>query len=726
MQKIYIFYLSFILTILFTTLALSQTIVFQDNFDTYTAGQQIACQSAGIWQTWTNNPCSATEDAYISNVYSFSGTNSILIKQNNDVVRDHGLLLNGVAEINFQVFIPAGKAGYFNTLANFAPPTYVWAMQVFFNSPGTGTLDAAGANAAAFSYPQNMWFPVKVVADLVADRGEFWINGSLIHSWQYSKGTFGSPTIAMSLDGTDFYGYTINDEMYIDDYNIVYTPIASNKISSTTTGGNWSSGSTWVGESIPDQNRDVEIVAGATVTLTANTNRNGRTIVNGNLDCGIFNITGTGHFVLSAYATLRTASSAGINSTGALGNIQVTGSRTFNQYANYVYNGTNTQVTGDGLPQSVKSLSINNSTGVTLINNTSVFGTLNLNNGNLFTNSNILSLGTSVTNLGVLNSSFGSVVGNFNRWISNSSSILFPVGTSPTKYTPVTLGNVVGSGTFSVSAIAGIHPTILNPNFLQMYWKLTSFGITSTDITFNYLDSDVVGDENQYSLFKYDGNWLPYSPITLNTTANTVTIVGVSSFSDWTLGIDDPLPVELSLFSATTIGSTVKLSWQTATEINNYGFDVERSAVKGNWEKIGFVNGNGNSNSAKNYSFIDDKISAGKYSYRLKQIDNDGQFEYSKIIEVDFNCVNKFELSQNFPNPFNPTTTINFNLPQAGMVRLTLYNILGQEIRKLVNEYSEAGTHTVNFNANDLNSGMYIYKIEANGLTQTRKMTLAK
>ncbi len=195
---------------------------------------------------------------------------------------------------------------------------------------------------------------------------------------------------------------------------------------------------------------------------------------------------------------------------------------------------------------------------------------------------------------------------------------------------------------------------------------------------------------------------------------------------------DTPLPVELSSFSATMIGSTIKLSWKTATEVKNYGFDVERNVHTStplsvtNWEKLGFVNGNGNSNSPKNYSFIDTKVSTGKYSYRLKQIDNNGQFEYSKTIEVDFNAPNNFELSQNYLNPFNPTTTIRFNLPEASIVKLRIFNILGQEIRTLVNEFKESGTHTINFNASELSSGMYIYKIEAGSFVQTRKMTLLK
>jgi hypothetical protein len=194
------------------------------------------------------------------------------------------------------------------------------------------------------------------------------------------------------------------------------------------------------------------------------------------------------------------------------------------------------------------------------------------------------------------------------------------------------------------------------------------------------------------------------------------------------------LPVELTSFSATTIGKDVKLSWNTATEINNYGFEIERSALSAerlSWEKIGFVNGNGNSNSPKDYSFVDDfggkpAYRTGRYSYRLKQIDNDGQFEYSKVVEIYANGTKKFELTQNYPNPFNPTTTIQFQLPTTGLVKLTVYNILGQEIKTLVNETKEAGTHTINFDASDLNSGVYVYKIESGSFTQTKKMTLVK
>ncbi|MCJ7552288.1 MAG: T9SS type A sorting domain-containing protein [Ignavibacteriaceae bacterium] len=193
-----------------------------------------------------------------------------------------------------------------------------------------------------------------------------------------------------------------------------------------------------------------------------------------------------------------------------------------------------------------------------------------------------------------------------------------------------------------------------------------------------------------------------------------------------------PLPVELSSFSASVIGSTVKLSWRTETEVNNYGFEILRQGHTStalsvtDWEKIGFVEGYGNSNSPKDYSFTDASVVSGTYSYRLKQIDIDGQFEYSKIIEVDLGAPNKYELAQNFPNPFNPNTSIKFTLPETGNVKLTVYNMLGQEIAILVNGVKEAGTHIINFNAEELNSGIYMYRIESNGFNEVRKMTLIK
>lgn len=186
------------------------------------------------------------------------------------------------------------------------------------------------------------------------------------------------------------------------------------------------------------------------------------------------------------------------------------------------------------------------------------------------------------------------------------------------------------------------------------------------------------------------------------------------------------IPVELTSFSAEANNKSVNLNWSTATEINNSGFSIERKSANSNWQSIAFINGNGTTTQAQQYSYVDKNLADGKYSYRLKQIDFDGSFEYSKTVEVLVSAPVKFELTQNYPNPFNPSTSISFTIPQSSNVKLSVFNLLGQEVQNLVNGFLEAGSHTVSFDAKNLNSGIYLYKLEANGFTQTRKMTLIK
>ncbi len=186
------------------------------------------------------------------------------------------------------------------------------------------------------------------------------------------------------------------------------------------------------------------------------------------------------------------------------------------------------------------------------------------------------------------------------------------------------------------------------------------------------------------------------------------------------------IPVELTSFNATVSGNSVRLNWSTATELNNSGFDIERKTQNSEWKKIGFVKGAGTTTVVQNYSFTDKELTSGKYSYRLKQIDFDGKYEYSKSIEVDVNVAYNFELAQNYPNPFNPTTSISFSIPQSGNVKLAVYNLLGQEVKTLINRNMEAGSYSVDFDAEGLFSGVYIYRLESNGMTLTKKMTYLK
>ncbi len=188
----------------------------------------------------------------------------------------------------------------------------------------------------------------------------------------------------------------------------------------------------------------------------------------------------------------------------------------------------------------------------------------------------------------------------------------------------------------------------------------------------------------------------------------------------------DVVPVELISFNASVNENTVTLSWITATELNNSGFEVLRSSEPEVWEKIGFVRGYGTTTEINYYSFTDESLQEGSYAYRLKQVNLDGTYEYSNIVYVDIITPIEFELSQNYPNPFNPSTTIKFSIPEGSNVSLKIYNSLGQEIKTLINRFMEAGVHKVNFDAAGLNSGMYFYRINTGEFNQVRKMTLIK
>lgn len=187
-----------------------------------------------------------------------------------------------------------------------------------------------------------------------------------------------------------------------------------------------------------------------------------------------------------------------------------------------------------------------------------------------------------------------------------------------------------------------------------------------------------------------------------------------------------PLPVELTTFTASYNDQAIELKWNTATETNNYGFDVERKVNSTEWVKIGFIAGNGNSSSIKNYQYIDKNITGGsQFNYRLKQIDNDGQFEYTNIVEV-LVVPDNFELSQNFPNPFNPSTKIRFSVPVTIKLKLNIYNMLGEYIVTVADGEYAPGYYEEEFSAVNLPTGVYIYRLESKDFVEIKKMIFLK
>ena len=186
------------------------------------------------------------------------------------------------------------------------------------------------------------------------------------------------------------------------------------------------------------------------------------------------------------------------------------------------------------------------------------------------------------------------------------------------------------------------------------------------------------------------------------------------------------LPVELMSFTANINASGIMLNWKTATEVNNYGFDIERKSAS-TWTKVGFVEGHGTTNAPQSYRYSDNS-EAGKIVYRLKQIDRDGKFEYSQTVEVTaVTAPKEFALAQNFPNPFNPTTSISFTVPSNGHATLKILNILGQEVATLFNGEAVGGMYNqVQFNASAFASGVYFSRLECGGKVLMKNMTLVK
>ncbi|HQJ46289.1 MAG TPA: T9SS type A sorting domain-containing protein, partial [Ignavibacteriaceae bacterium] len=221
-------------------------------------------------------------------------------------------------------------------------------------------------------------------------------------------------------------------------------------------------------------------------------------------------------------------------------------------------------------------------------------------------------------------------------------------------------------------------------------------------------------------------------PMYINTglSPNTTYSYRVSAHNKFGISIGDSadvttiIPVELTSFSAIVSENEVTLNWTTATELNNQGFEIERKFDS--WEKIGYVPGFGTTTESKSYSFTDSKLNEGNYKYRLKQIDYDGAYKYSKELNVEVSMPLEFSLEQNYPNPFNPSTTIKYSIAEDGYIKLSVYNLLGEEVTNLVNGQQKAGRYEIDFNAGTLASGVYIYRLETSNFISSKKLMLMK
>jgi hypothetical protein len=441
------------------------------------------------------------------------------------------------------------------------------------------------------------------------------------------------------------------------------------------------------------------------------------------LFAGESEIEGSGDFILNSNATLGTGNEGGIDST-----LQMSGTITLSSDANFTFNGNIPQVTGTMLPSIVNNLTVNNSSGTTLGSDLSVNGNLIVSNGDLHLNGHAINLGMT----GTLYETPGNTVTDPTGSISATRDLNAPNG--------VNLGGlgVMFTSTenlFTISVSRKHSPAIGNGNqgILRQFMIDFVLGLPTTSLRLYYDDSELNGiPEANLTLFTspvgLDNTWSPAGGV-LSTSGNYLELLNLPSLSPyWTFGdINAPLPVELTSFVGNVNQESVILNWTTATENNNSGWNIERKQLNQDWQRIGFVEGKGNSTTLQNYSFTDKDLTSTKYQYRLQQVDYDGTLNYSDVVEIEFNQLpEEFALYQNYPNPFNPSTTINFDVPTSSFINLSIYNSIGEKVATIVSEQIEAGVHSVQFNASNLASGIYIYRLTANNQIFTNKMLLIK
>jgi hypothetical protein len=318
--------------------------------------------------------------------------------------------------------------------------------------------------------------------------------------------------------------------------------------------------------------------------------------------------------------------------------------------------------------------------------------------------------------------------------VGNTQTV-FPVGLVST-YNPVTITNEGVPDNFSVRIKQGFdHPPIDSNRVVKRQWTITEdipggsivtlalqFGAGQWASGFEMKDPINIGRWNGTQWSAYDASIAGTGPYVVSNSSP------VTSFSPFSIGNEGALPVVLSFFNSNINNRNVELFWQTENEINNSGFFILRKILNSEtWENIGFVKGSGTCSGSHSYFFADKKPAPANYNYRLKQVDYNGNFEYFVLNDiVVIKQPGEFSMSQNFPNPSNPSSSIEVSLPFNSKIKLAVYDITGKEIAVLADGFFENGYHTFQFDGSAFSSGIYFYKLVTNGFTQTRKLVLVK
>jgi hypothetical protein len=382
--------------------------------------------------------------------------------------------------------------------------------------------------------------------------------------------------------------------------------------------------------------------------------------------------------------------------------------------------------------------------GVTLTNTLQMIDTLKLLSGNLSLGSKNLIIGDTAVVSGasagsyVISDDLGVMV--YNNLIRNTD-VKIPIGTVDS-FNPVILNYTGTLDTFKFAVKSSFdHPPVINNKVVNRQWNISENNVGGSVASLKFCwvtGNQAIGfnPASQIIVGRYDGiMWYEVPAVVSGSgTSNdpyAASVSGITQFFPFGVGNDGALPVELIAFYGEQSSTNISLHWNTATEINSNSFEIEKKVLSdNNWLKIGSVHANFLSNSPKSYSFLDRNIVPGTYQYRLKMIDNDGSFKYSKVIDLKAKLIFGLELLQNYPNPFNPSTRINYKVPYDANVLIEVFNVLGMKVAELVNEFKSVGYYDVEFvparDYKSFASGVYYYKITATDIKTGNNYSLIK
>lgn len=643
------------------------------------------------------------------------------IDTGNDLVATNGTVLTGTSPVNFTIAEVGGAVswdgegadGLWNTASN-------WSGDAVPTSADDVTIDVSGGVTVTIGTS------VSAVAQslTIGDAGGTGSDNTLI-----INSTLGSPlTITTALT-------------VYDDGALVFN--ASN--------GDISAGSTSFssGSSVEYQQRLIPVDTYGNLSINGATgvSGSGTVTVNANLTKSGGAFTSSEAFTVSGTYT-GTAGDATYN-----GGLTVNGS-TFTVNGGSVsgtvtLSGSGTQyIEGTGSEIDFDALTINNSSGLTVNNPISVSGVLTLTDGLVTTSElNLLTIGTSGT---ISNPSQDFINGPMAN--QNTSNMFFAIGKG-SDYRPVELVNVsgtsptvrfemfngdpggsTGTGVNNISAIRYWKAQVITGSItcrVELHWGSDDGvdGDTNNDLIVVQSTNGSDGTYNDIGNFSNGTDWVQSDPTSIRT-------VEADYFTFGSLYGDNSLPVELAAFEALADFSKIELTWTTASENNNLGFNIYRNvAGDDSWNKMNsnLIDGQGTASYASDYSFVDSKITAGEtYRYKLESVSVNGLVIEEKIVEVSVPIPDQYVLFDNYPNPFNPTTNIKFQLPEAQRIRLAVYDLNGSLVRTLANDmlYS-SGEHIVSWDATDnagnrVATGIYLYRFQAGKFTKTGKMILVK